>query len=426
MSEISMTDSGELDLGVPRTPHPVPSAIRLAGEPDPDGLDRERADRGWVPGDCGDLELDPAGDEAWLAGLPDDIRAEYLAGAWTGDGEAIPAGFLHHLRGASVRSGASGVGFAAGGALDALEPGSSLGEAVAAATADGHDQLGESELIGVLCAWRRMASWAAAGEAAAVSALARRRAAQSTAPGREHLAEHVGDEIAASLTLTGRAAAGLLSMSNGLARLPDVLAALERGEVDWPKACQFVIEVDALTDDAVARAIAARLLDRTPPGGWTTGQLEAGLRRAVLAADPEALIRRREEARKDAEVQAWDEASGNAALAGRELPPADVFAADSRLTALAGRLQDRGAPGTISQLRAAVYLALINGRPVETLLPNSLTWAAPLTRHPGAWSGRASAPCCEPAQRTQPQSGRTCMRVAARRECHQSRAAAQT
>jgi hypothetical protein len=364
VSEISMTDSGELDLGVPRTPHPVPAAAELPGEPDPAGLDREWIDRGWVPGDHGDPELDPADDEAWLAGLPADIRADFLAGAWTGNGDAIPAGFLHHLR-----SGPSGVGFAAGGMLDGLAPGPWLSEAVSMATAAGHDQLGESELIGVLCAWRRMSSWAAAGEAAAVSALARRRAAQSTAPGKEHLAEHISDEIAASLTLTGRAAGRLLSMSNGLARLPDVLAALESGEVDWPKACQFVIELDPLTDDTVAQAIAARLLGRAGPGGWTTGQLQAGLRRAVLAADPDALVRRREEARKDAEVQSWDEASGNAALAGRELPPADVIAAGSRLTALAVWLQHRGAVGTISQLRAAVYLALINGRPLDSLLP---------------------------------------------------------
>jgi hypothetical protein len=47
---------------------------------------------------------------AWLRGLPDDVRADYLAGAWTGAGESEAAGFLHHA------DGPSGRGFAGGGA----------------------------------------------------------------------------------------------------------------------------------------------------------------------------------------------------------------------------------------------------------------------------------------------------------------------
>ena len=214
-----------------------------------------------------------------------------------------------------------------------------------------------------------MSAWAAAGEAAAVVTLARRRAAQSREPRRSDLAEHVTDEIAAALTLTGRSADRLLSVGSGLARLPDVLAALKQGEIDWAKASVFVDELAVLADDAVAEAIAARFLGRAGAGGWTTGQLRAALRRAVLAADPQAAERRRADARKDAEVRAWDEPSGNAALAGRELPPAEVLAADARLTALAKWLQERGATGTVSQLRASVYTALLNGRPIESLLP---------------------------------------------------------
>ena len=292
------------------------------------------------------------------------MRAEFLAGAWTGDGEAVPAGFLHHLH-----TGPRGVGFAAGGVLDEMGPGRGWRRPITAAAADGNDKLGESELIGVLCAWRRMSSWAAAGETAAVmdcSSGVRQAAADGAT---SQLAEHINDELAAALTLTGRSADRLISMSSGLARLGEVHAALERGHIDWAKACLFVSELATLADDDVAREIASRLLGRAGAGGWTTGQLRAALRRAVLSADPQAADRRREEARKDAEVQSWDEPSGNAALAGRELPPADVIAADSRLTALARWLQDRGAVGTLSQLRAAVYLALLADRPVESLLP---------------------------------------------------------
>jgi hypothetical protein len=371
MSEFEVTGSGELDLGLPQSAAFEGAALRRALPPDaaetgagPEWSVDEWVDAGWVPGDYGDPETEPDDEQAWLASLPADVRDEFLAGAWTGDGELIPAGFVHHLQG-----GPSGAGFAAGGALDTLAPGPWLSEAVAGVAADGHHQLGESELIGVLCAWRRMSSWAAAGEAAAVLALDRRRAVQAGETGRAHLSEHVGDELAAALTLTGRSADRLLSLSRGLGRLEEVHAALERGEIDWAKACVFVDELGVLESDEAAREIAGRLLGRAGAGGWTTGQLRARLRQAVLAADPDAAVRRRRDARADADVESWDESSGNAALAGRELPPAQVIAAMARLTALARWLHDNGAAGTIGQLRAAVYTALLADRPVESLLP---------------------------------------------------------
>jgi hypothetical protein len=371
VGEFEVTVGGELDLGLPDSPARVsparvsparvsPARVSHGGAaPGEEWSDDDWVDQGWIPGDYGDPETDFVDDEAWLASLPADVRAEFLAGAWTGDGETVPAGFLHHLH-----SGPRGVGFAAGGVLDEMTPGPWLGDAIAAAIADGNDKL-----IGVLCAWRRMSSWATAGEMAAVMELVRRRRAQSEEPDTSRLAEHINDELAAGLTLTGRSADRLISMSSGLARLREVHAALESGQIDWAKACVFVSELAALDDDDVAREIARRLLSRAGAGGWTTGQLRAALRRAVLSADPGAADRRRGEARKDAEVQSWDEPSGNAALAGRELPPADVIAADSRITALARWLQDRGAVGTLSQLRAAAYIAVLADRPLESLLP---------------------------------------------------------
>jgi len=342
-SQFGVTGDGELDLGLA----PASAAPRRSGRPhrrgpaaacEPDSAAgptladagegwESWVDMGWEPGDHGDPETDPDDFEAFVAGMPEEVRADFLAGPFTGDEGPIPAGFLHHERG-----GPTGVGFASGGVLDGMEPGPWLAQALdtATETAGGHGGLGESELIGVLCAWRRVASWAAAGEAAAVHALARRRAGASAAPGSSRLVEHVSDEVAAALTLTGRAADRLLAVACGLACLPEVLAALRTGGIDWPKACVFVDELAALADDALAQGIAARFLGRAGAGGWTTGQLRAALRRAVLAADPQAADRRRAEARKDASVRSWAEPSGNAGLAGRELPPADVLAADAR------------------------------------------------------------------------------------------------
>src|SRR5580700_7938192 len=275
MNEFTVTGQGELDLGLgdpasgPRSAARPPrrgqrhGASRRPGEsPEDDWPGDGCPDLDWEPGPCGDPETDPDDDQAWLAGLPAEVRADFVAGAWTGAGEPIPAGFVHHVRG-----GPSGAGFAAGGVLDTMPPGPWLADALTAATAGGHAGLGESELIGVLCGWRRMSSWAAAGEAAAAVTLARRRAAASREPGRAHLAEHVTDEIAAALTLTGRSADRLLAVASALARLPDMHAALTRGEIDWAKAGVFADELAALDDDGVAEGIAARFLGRAGAGG---------------------------------------------------------------------------------------------------------------------------------------------------------------
>ena len=308
---------------------------------------------------------DPTGDAehaAWLRGLPDEIRADYLANPWAGPVESEPAGFGHHDAESAVR----GIGFAVGGSHDSLPPGPDLAW-LAAATDAGRAELGESALIGVLCAWQRLTSWAQAGQTATLMTLVHRREAQARELDRPALAEHVSDEVAAAMRLTGRSANQMLANASGLDRLPDVYSALNGGEIDWAKACLFVDQLTGLSDED-AREIAAALIGRA--GGMTTGQLRAALMQAVLAHDPEAAERRRKAARTESGVHSWTETSGNAALAGRELANADVINASVRLTAFARWLRKNGATGTMDQLRAAVYIALLTGRAVQSLLPS--------------------------------------------------------
>jgi hypothetical protein len=260
----------------------------------------------------------------------------------------------------------TGAGFAAGGLLDHLAPGSALAGFTQNAWADGLGTLGDDALVGVIRAWRRLASWAAAGELAAVAELDRRRRAEVAAGADPHLAEHVGDELAASLTLTTRSADALLDVACGLARLPLTRAALATGQIDRAKALVITEGVSCL-GDAHAAAVESAVIGRAP--GLTSGQLRAVTQRAVLAVDPTAAKRRQEEARKDARVEVWDERCGTAALAGRDLPPADVLAADKRIDALARHLKSAGREETLSQLRAEVFLALLQGQPVERRCP---------------------------------------------------------
>ena len=141
----------------------------------------------------------------------------------------------------------------------------------------------------------------------------------------------------------------------------------------------FAGELAGLGDIAAAAAAAgfAGLA-----GSMTTGQLRAALKAMVLWLDPAAARRRAGHGRCQAGVEAWQENSGNGALAGRELPAADAVAADKRLTAIARALQDAGAPGDLDQLRAAVFAALLAGRPAADLLLPRLP-AARRPRRPG-------------------------------------------
>ena len=69
--------------------------------------------------------------------------------------------------------------------------------------------------------------------------------------------------------------------------------------------------------------------------GQTTGELRRSVTAAVLALDPDAVRRRREQAEKGARVECYPDPEGTATLTGRSLPPAEVLAADKRLCQVA-------------------------------------------------------------------------------------------
>ncbi len=284
--------------------------------------------------------------------------------------EAFDAGFTH-------REGGNGDGFAAGGPLDVMLPGPELARHVGAARRTGLGALSDDELVGVLVAARRLGSWQADLELAAVAELDARRAGPG---GRE--GEHVAEEIAAALTLTGRSADTLLELSRRLERLPATRALLAAGVIDRTRAAVIADQL-ALLPDADAAAVEDRIAPRA--GGLTTGQLRAACQRAVLAHDPQAAIRRREKAEQDARVECWAEGAGTSAIAGRDLAPAGVIAADKTLDADARWLHQHGAPGTHDQLRAQAMVARLTGQPLTSLLPQ-----------PAAASGDTAPTSCPP------------------------------
>ncbi len=275
--------------------------------------------------------------------------------------EAIEAGFARDPEDAYPIRGRAG--FEACGPADLMAPCSVLAE-LTGQTRDRMSELTDDELVGVLRATRRVQSWQAALELEAVSELAARRLAEPDRPGPRP-ADRLAAEVAAALTLTTRSADSLVHVATSVERLGGLRDSLAAGQIDLSRARVFADELCVL-DWLKATRIAAKLVLEAP--GLTTAQLQARLRRAVLAADPEAGRRRQKAAKDNARVETWQESSGNGALAGRELPPAGVLAADRHLTALAKAMKAAGAAGTLDQLRAAVYLALLSGRSPSSVL----------------------------------------------------------
>ena len=163
--------------------------------------------------------------------------------------------------------------------------------------------------------------------------------------------------------------------------LAGVIAALDRAEAT---ACSLK-----------HAALAAFLRRRPAPGHAPGGPAELPAERAEFAGDEvgQLLAEGRGTAEgmlaaKDARVQRWAEDSGNAALAGRELPPAEVLAADQRISWWARQLKKAGLAGSMDELRARAYLDLLldkDSRPAAS--------ASAATGEPGGCGGRRSRRC---------------------------------
>src|SRR5438105_3752750 len=244
--------------------------------------------------------------------------------------------------------------FGPGMVLDVL-PGCA-GLAVAADAAAGEDGrfggVSEAELVGVVCGWDRVEAHAHARKLAAVAELARRN------PGALD-AEFTADELAHALGESRARADSLIGMAQAFGtRLPGTAAALEDGTISRYKA-EIIARATVLLEDEEARAAEAEVLDRA--ARLTPGALRAAIARAVIAVAPKTAKERRETAAKDARVERWLQDTGNAALMGSQLPPAEALAADAQLTARAKELRAAGLEGDMDQLRARAYLDLLLG-----------------------------------------------------------------
>ena len=321
-----------------------------------------------------------AAEAEWAAGLPRDIEMPQAGMKVGRRGPGMP-GSARRVPG--EYAGPAG-GFGAGQPLD-VAPGGGVLLGVAEDAAGAGDRFAgasDDELAGIIGALDRAEAAACSLKHAALAEFTRRRpapgcAAEGAAQLPAERAEFAGDEIAQLLAEGRGAAETMLELARDLeVRLPGTKAAFRAGTLRHAKA-QVIAWATAMLDPGEARAAEDKVLDRA--GRLTPGGLRSAIARAVMEVAPEKARKRREDAEKDARVQRWAEDSGNAALAGRELPPAEVLAADQRISWWARQLKKAGLAGSMDELRARAYLDLLldkDSRPATPAPPTDGTSSA--------------------------------------------------
>ena len=180
---------------------------------------------------------------------------------------------------------------------------------------------------------------------------------------RGPVGEFAADEIRAALCLTRRAAdVALAEALDIVERLPQVHAALLRGDLDLPRARVFSAETMHVGDDLAVRVVGELL---GVASGLTTGQLAGRLRRRVLKADPDQARRRAQESVRGRRVFGQLDPDGTSSLGGERLPADRAAAAMARIGEVARARHCTGDPRTLDQLRADTYLDLLLG-----IIPN--------------------------------------------------------
>jgi len=258
-------------------------------------------------------------------------------------------------------------GFAKGGLADGLPGGSELAFLADAAAGDGDRYPGatDAELDGVIAAWDRVEAHASARKHLAIAEFIRRRPEQGCEPKDQggmpaRWDEFAADELRVLLAESKAAVERLMGRAQSLAqRLPGTMAQYRSGRLRESKVT-IVVDVTEPLDEQESRAAEELVLGRA--ARLTPSGLRQAAAQAVMEVAPDKAKKRREEAARDARVERWAEDSGNAALMGRELPPAEVLAADQRITAWAHQLRTAGLDGDMDVLRARAYLDLLLGQ----------------------------------------------------------------
>jgi hypothetical protein len=257
----------------------------------------------------------------------------------------------------------------------------------AGGTGAGLRVLTDDQLLDVIGGGRRMSSWGTWVELAAMAEYANRHPRQAREPGP--FGGGAADEVGFATRMTWTSAGMRMQLGQDFAtRLPRTFAALRAGLIDMVHAS--VIH-DATKDLSVKDALAADAELAAAAQLLTPGKLRYLAMKVILQLDPDALARRKEAAKRDANVRVFREYSGNAGITGRELPADEVLSAWQNIEDWARWLRSHGLDTSLRELQAQVAMDLLQGRDPATRL-------TPARRDPGpgleedGWTGEDCTP----------------------------------
>jgi Domain of unknown function (DUF222) len=273
--------------------------------------------------------------------------------------------------------------------LEHVPPGPELVSVLARVHPD--DVADAYDLVELAAACRRLKAWADGIELESAAALARHPMCNDSTAARYGFSatRAAGQLLAARLGLAPSTGADRVATAVQLVEeLPDTMAALFRGEIDFPKVAALAVGVRALeppdgmqdavtgekiTADGLRRGLVARVEARVLPkaGGRSLRQHRDAITRAVAAVAPRTAEQRHMRACEDRHVEFRSDVDAMAWL--NVYGPADDIAAIKAMvdaTADAARTADPGEARTVDQLRVDVLA--------------QLAWASLATGHLGA------------------------------------------
>lgn len=201
--------------------------------------------------------------------------------------------------------------------------------------------------------------------------------------------EYAREALGMELNLSPRAATDRMELARDLTtRLPVTFAGMRDGGISEHKAA--IIHRRASHLSAPDAAAADSILAEAAPG-IRPESLDRKAYRLARKLDPQCAKRVKDDAEAHRRVDARQEASGNASLAGRELDPAEVLALMSDIKAEAIRLREAGMNGTLDEIMITIYLDRLARRP--TTAPGTGPGDdGPGGGIPGPWPGTPGVP----------------------------------
>jgi hypothetical protein len=171
--------------------------------------------------------------------------------------------------------------------------------------------------------------------------------------------EMASAEIGSALNLTRRGADFQLGLADQLCqRLPQVWDALHEGRIDLHRA-RILADQTTHLPQQLARIVCDRALERA--SDQTTGQLRARIQRLIMTIDPAAARDRYEKKVTERMVVCEPTDAGTANIHGLDLPADRANTAMCRINHLAKRAKRQGDRRGIDQIRADIFLDLLDG-----------------------------------------------------------------